>query len=68
MITLIQYTLDDAKELVNLLKGMIAHVNLIPINQIEDGKYIKSTKEKRRECMVTNDASMNSFKHKIFFN
>ena len=37
--------LDDAKELVNLLKGMIAHVNLIPINQIEDGKYIKSTNE-----------------------
>ena len=37
--------LDDAKELADLLKGMLAHVNLIPINQIEDGKYIKSTNE-----------------------
>ena len=37
--------LDDAKELVRLLKGMLAHVNLIPINKIEDGKYTKSTNE-----------------------
>lgn len=37
--------LEDAKELVKLLKGMIAHVNLIPINKIEDGKYTKSTNE-----------------------
>ena len=37
--------LDDARELVKLLKGMLAHVNLIPINNIEDGKYTKSTNE-----------------------
>ena len=37
--------LDDARELVKLLKGMLAHVNLIPINKIEDGKYTKSTNE-----------------------
>ncbi len=37
--------LDDAKELVKLLKGMLAHVNLIPINKIEDGEYTKSTNE-----------------------
>jgi 23S rRNA (adenine2503-C2)-methyltransferase len=37
--------LDDAKELVKLLKGMLAHVNLIPINKIEDGVYTKSTNE-----------------------
>ena len=37
--------LEDAKELVKLLKGMVAHVNLIPINKIEDGKYTKSTNE-----------------------
>ena len=37
--------LDDAKELVRLLHGMLAHVNLIPINKIEDGKYTKSTNE-----------------------
>ena len=37
--------LDDARELVKLLKGMLVHVNLIPINKIEDGKYTKSTNE-----------------------
>lgn len=37
--------LDDAKELVKLLKGMLCHVNLIPINKIEDGKFTKSTDE-----------------------
>ena len=35
--------LDDAKELVKLLKGMICHVNLIPINKIDNGNYVKST-------------------------
>ena len=37
--------LDDAKELVKLLKGMLCHVNLIPINKIENGKYSKSSNE-----------------------
>ncbi len=37
--------LDDAKELVKLLDGMLCHVNLIPINKIENGKYTKSTNE-----------------------
>ena len=37
--------LDDAKELVKLLKGMLCHVNLIPINKIENGKFVKSTNE-----------------------
>ncbi len=37
--------LDDAKELVNLLHGMLCHVNLIPINKIDNGKYSKSTNE-----------------------
>ena len=37
--------LQDAAELVKLLKGMLCHVNLIPINKIEDGKFIKSTNE-----------------------
>ena len=35
--------LEDAKELVKLLNGMLAHVNLIPINKIENGKFVKST-------------------------
>ena len=37
--------LDDAKRLVKLLKGMLCHVNLIPINKIENGEYTKSTNE-----------------------
>ena len=37
--------LEDAKELVKLLHGMLCHVNLIPINKIENGKYTKSSIE-----------------------
>ena len=37
--------LQDAKQLVKLLKGMNCHVNLIPINKIENGAYTKSTNE-----------------------
>ncbi len=37
--------LDDAKDLVKLLKGMLCHVNLIPINKIENGKFDTSTNE-----------------------
>ncbi len=37
--------LDDAKELVKLLKGMLCHVNLIPINKIENGEFTKSSNE-----------------------
>ena len=35
----------SADELINLLKGMLCHINLIPINKIENGKYIKSSNE-----------------------
>lgn len=37
--------LEDAQELVKLLKGMLCHVNLIPINKIESGEYVKSSNE-----------------------
>ena len=37
--------LADAKELADLLKGMLCHVNLIPINKIENGKFTKSSNE-----------------------
>ncbi len=37
--------LEDAKDLVKLLKGMLCHVNLIPINKIDNGKFNKSTNE-----------------------
>ena len=35
--------LKSAEELVHLLKGMLCHVNLIPINKIEGGVYSKSS-------------------------
>lgn len=37
--------LEDAKKLVKLLRGMNCHVNLIPINKIENGKFDKSSNE-----------------------
>ena len=37
--------LEDAEKLAKLLRGMLCHVNLIPINKIENGKYSKSTNE-----------------------
>ena len=37
--------LEDAKELAKLLHGMLCHVNLIPINKIENGAYSKSSNE-----------------------
>ena len=37
---------DDALHLSKLLKGILCHVNLIPINKIKDGIYEKSSTEK----------------------
>ena len=37
--------LKDAQKLVDLLQGMLCHVNLIPINKIENGNYQKSSLE-----------------------
>lgn len=39
-------SLDDALHLSKLLKGILCHVNLIPINKIKDGIYKKSSVEK----------------------
>ena len=37
--------IEDAKRLTYLLKGMLCHVNLIPINKIENGEFTKSSNE-----------------------
>ena len=37
--------IEDAKRLVKLLKGILCHVNLIPINKIENGNFSKSSNE-----------------------
>lgn len=39
-------SLKDAEHLSKLLRGMLCHVNLIPINKIKDGIYEKSSTEK----------------------
>lgn len=36
-------THEDAVMLAKLLRGMLAHVNLIPVNEIDNGKYKKAT-------------------------
>ena len=40
-------------ELVKLLRGMIAHVNLIPVNEIKNGKYKKSNEKSIENFMNT---------------
>lgn len=37
--------LDDAKKLIKLLRGINCHVNLIPINEIKNSEFKKSTNE-----------------------
>lgn len=39
---------DNADELASLLKGMLAHVNLIPVNKIEEREYQKGNKKEIR--------------------
>lgn len=46
-------THEDAMELVKLLRGMIAHVNLIPVNEIKNGKYKKSNEKSIENFMNT---------------
>ncbi len=38
-------SVENAEELARLLKGMLAHVNLIPVNKIEEREYIKGDKK-----------------------
>ena len=42
-LTVIMKIIDDAKELVRLLKGMLCHVNLIPVNDVEERGNVRST-------------------------
>ena len=44
---------EDALLLAKLLKGMIAHVNLIPVNEIKDGKYKKANEKSVERFMNT---------------
>ncbi|MCG4735281.1 23S rRNA (adenine(2503)-C(2))-methyltransferase RlmN, partial [Casaltella massiliensis] len=37
-------SIDDANQLSKILKGMLCHVNLIPINKVEERDYEKPDK------------------------
>lgn len=47
---------EDAMGLAKLLRGMIAHVNLIPVNEIKNGLYKKSKEKSVEEFMSTLNA------------
>ncbi len=40
---------EHAKKLAGLLKGMLCHVNLIPVNNVEENNFKKPSKEKIRK-------------------
>lgn len=44
---------DDALSLAKLLRGMIAHVNLIPVNEIKEKEYKKATEKSIEKFMNT---------------
>ena len=44
---------EDAMGLVKLLRGMVAHVNLIPVNEIKNGQYKKSKEKSVENFMNT---------------
>lgn len=44
---------EDAMRLVKLLRGMIAHVNLIPVNEIKEKEYKKATLKSIENFMNT---------------
>ncbi len=47
---------QDAKKIVELLKGTLCHVNLIPINSVDERDYIKSSKKQiKRFAEILND-------------
>ena len=36
---------DCARELASRLKGIMCHINLIPVNDVKENNYIRSTEE-----------------------
>lgn len=46
-------TEEDAKEIIKLLKGSLAHINLIPVNDVKERNYVKSSKENIRKFADT---------------
>lgn len=44
---------ENAKELASILRGMLCHVNLIPVNKVEEREYVKSSGENIRKFQKT---------------
>lgn len=54
-------SLENADELARLLKGMLCHVNLIPVNKIEERDYQKGNKKEIRAfCERLNSRGINA--------
>lgn len=54
-------SVDNAKELAGLLKGMLCHVNLIPVNHVEERNFHKGKKEEIMRFLKTlNDMGINA--------
>ncbi len=54
-------SMENADELANLLKGMLAHVNLIPVNKIEERDYKKGNKKQINDfCERLNKRGINA--------
>ena len=44
---------EDAKEIIKLLKGSLSHINLIPVNDVKERNYIKSSKSQIKKFADT---------------
>ncbi len=44
---------ENAKEIIKLLKGSLCHINLIPVNDVKERNYIKSSKEQIKKFANT---------------
>ncbi len=52
---------ENAKELAKLLKGMLCHVNIIPVNPVKENSYIKPDRRKIEHfCKLLNDLGINT--------
>ena len=52
---------DNAKELARLLKGMLCHVNLIPVNPVKENSYKKPNRAKIEQfCKLLNSLGINT--------
>jgi 23S rRNA (adenine2503-C2)-methyltransferase len=52
---------DNARELAKLLKGMLCHVNLIPVNPVKENTYKKPDRKRLEHfCKLLNDLGINT--------